>query len=291
MRKQKKHKRINRNMSKGGKDGNIQRGEPPNFPGQHLLHNKGIIKGIVKQASIQREETVIDFGAGKGVMTEAIAQKSNQVLAVEKDVNFLTVLERKFADNHCVKVIDQDILRFALPKKAFVVVSNIPYAITTPIMKTLLGNPYNHLSRALIVMEKGAAKRFTSQRIKDDYVLQWRMYFDIRIARYISKTNFAPPPKVDSALVIITRKKQPCIACQHANAFRKVVKPLLKKPDMPIGIALAQLFTHKQLKIVRKKLGVDNQFPIGYLSERQWGMIFETIVHHVPRYIKNNSRR
>lgn len=290
MGKQKKNKWINRKMSKGGKDGNISRGEPPNFSGQHLLHNKGIVKDIMKRAAIQQNETVIDFGAGKGVMTEALAQKSNHVLAVEMDEKFLAVLKKRFIEHQHVKIINQDILKFVLPKKEFVVVSNIPYAITTPILKMLLSNPYQKMSRGLIVMEEGAAKRFTSKRIKDAYVLQWRMYFDIKIAKFICKTNFAPPPKVDSALVMIMRKNQPFIAYKHANIFIKAIKPLLKKPDIPIGIALANLFTHKQLKILRKKLDVNNAFPIGYLSEKQWGLIFDTIMNHVPRYINDKKR-
>ncbi|WP_204669482.1 23S ribosomal RNA methyltransferase Erm [Gracilibacillus alcaliphilus] len=277
-------------MSKGGKDGNIRRGEPPNFTGQHLLHNKGIIHDIVKQAEIQQDETVIDFGAGKGVMTEVLAQRARQVLAVEIDQKFLAALDRRFADHNHVKIINQDILQFTLPRSEFVVVSNIPYAITTPMMKKLLDNPNQNMSRGLIVMEKGAAKRFTSGRIKDIYVLLWRMYFDIRIVRHIAKTNFSPPPKVDSALVIITRKKQPCIAYREANLFRKIVKPLLRQPDMPIGIALSSILTHKQVKILRKKLGVNHEFPIGYLSEKQWGAVFETIVNHAPGYMSGKKR-
>ncbi|GIN73753.1 hypothetical protein J14TS2_42280 [Bacillus sp. J14TS2] len=290
MRNRKKKKWINRNMSKGGKDGNISRGEPPNFLGQHLLHNKGIIKDIVKRAAIQQDETVIDIGAGKGAITEVLADRCRCVLAVEIDKRFIAGLERRFADMKQVKPIHQDILKFVLPRKEFVVVSNIPYDITTPIMKKLLNQPQQKLSRALIVMANGAAKGFTSKRIKDVHVLQWRMYFDIRIARYIAKTNFSPPPKVDSALVIITRKKTPLLSYRYATTFRRVVKPLLKQPEMPIGIVLSTIFTHKQLKVLRRNLGVNNEFPVGYLTEEQWSIVFDTIVHYASGYMAGKKR-
>lgn len=98
-------------------------------------------------------------------------------------------------------------MKIHLPKEKFVVVSNIPYAITTPIMKMLLNKPANGFQKGVIIMEMGAAKRFTSQFVKDDYVLAWRMWFDICYIRKISRNNFSPPPKVDSAMITITRKK------------------------------------------------------------------------------------
>ncbi|WP_440898147.1 23S ribosomal RNA methyltransferase Erm [Amphibacillus sp. Q70] len=277
-------------MSKGGKDGNISRGEPPNFLDQHLLHNKGIIKDIVKRADLQQDETVIDIGAGKGAITEVLAKRCRHVLAVEIDKKFITGLERRFADIKQVKPIHQDILKFVLPRKEFVVVSNIPYGITTPIMKKLLNQPQHRLSRALIVMAKGAAKGFTSKWIKDVYVLQWRMYFDIKVARHIAKTNFSPPPKVDSSLVMITRKKTPFLSYRDAATFRRVVKPLLKQPEMPIGRVFSTIFTHKQVKILRRKLGVNNEFPVGHLTEEQWSAVFDTIIHYAPRYMVGKKR-
>ncbi len=58
-------------------------------------------------------------------------------------------------------------------------------------------------------MEKGAAKRFTAKMVKDRYIITWRMYFNMRLVRGISRDNFSPPPKVDSAMVYISRKKRP----------------------------------------------------------------------------------
>ncbi|MDI3411356.1 rRNA adenine N(6)-methyltransferase family protein [Bacillus sonorensis] len=141
-------------------------------------------------------------------MTTALSQKAGKVLAVENDSTFVEILKRKTAQNSNTKIIHQDIMKIHLPNEKFVVISNIPYAITTPIMKMLLNNPASGFQKGIIVMEKGAAKRFTSKFIKNSYVLAWRMWFDISIVREISKDNFSPPPKVDSAMVRITRKKK-----------------------------------------------------------------------------------
>lgn len=85
----------------------------------------------------------------------------------------MTYLKRKFAGNTDIKILQQDILHFQLPRQPFVVVSNIPYAITTPIMKILCNRPTTGFQSGVIVMEKGAVKRFTAKFVKDPYIMAW----------------------------------------------------------------------------------------------------------------------
>lgn len=175
-------------------------------------------------------------------------------------------------------------MKIQLPKEKFVVVSNIPYSITTPIMKMLLHNPSNGLQRGVIVIEKGAAKRFTSRSVKNAYVLAWRMWFDIRYVKEVSRDHFSPPPRVDSAIIRITRKKEPVIPYKDYIAFLGLAENALKKPQFPIDFALRGIFTPPQIKHLRKNLKVNKGTPIGTLSEVQWGIIFKTMVQYVPRF-------
>ncbi|MCL1630790.1 23S ribosomal RNA methyltransferase Erm [Sporolactobacillus sp. CPB3-1] len=267
----------------------LSRGEPPNFTGQHLMHNKRTVQDIVNKASIRKSDTVIEFGAGKGALTSELAHRSNHVLAVEIDEKFVAVLNKKLASYENVKIIKQDILSVHLPRKEFIVVSNIPYAITTPIMKMLLNHPKRKLVRGIIVMEKGAARRFVSRRIKDAYVLQWRMYFDLRIERTIPKTHFSPPPKVESAMLSIRRRDKPIIPIQYAEQFRTLAKALLRKPDESAGTVLACLFTAKQLKHLRRRLSIKDECKVGCLSEEQWGIIFNTVIKYAPHHLKRKA--
>lgn len=186
----------------------LSRGEPPNFPGQHFMHNQKLLHEIVERANVSVKDTVLELGAGKGALTTVLNQRAKKVLAVENDAKLVDVLNRKTAHQPNTKVVHQDIMKIFLPSEPFVVVSNIPYAITTPIMKMLLDNPGSSLQRGIIVMEKGAAKRFTASIVKDPYVLAWRMWFDIDYVKGVSRNNFSPPPKVDSAMIRIVRKKR-----------------------------------------------------------------------------------
>lgn len=257
--------------------------DPPNFLGQHFMHNKQLIQDIVAQAQIEQHETVVDLGAGKGAITQALAERAGKVIAVEYDARLIDRLKQKTQSCSNVKIIQGDILNIRLPREKFVVVSNIPYAITTATLKRLLNNPSSGFQRALLVIEKGAAKRFTSKFVKDSYVALWRIYFNLRYIRTISRCNFSPPPRVDSALLKIDRKEVALIQPKDNFAFWALADYVLKEPRAPIDEALKGIFTRPQIVQLRRKLGIRPDFAVGFLSEKHWGTIFDTMKRHVPK--------
>ncbi|MEC0330185.1 23S ribosomal RNA methyltransferase Erm [Paenibacillus macerans] len=260
----------------------LSRGEPPNFSGQHLMHNKKLLYEIVDRAKVRGEDTVLELGAGKGALTTVLNQQAKKVLAVEYDARFVEILKEKTANQPNTIVIHQDIMKIRLPKEKFIVVSNIPYSITTPIMKLLLNNPASGLQRGIIIMEKGAARRFTAKFMKNSYVLVWKMWFDIRFVKAISRDDFSPPPSVDSAMVMITRKREPVLPQKGYSVFLGLAEYALKQPEAPIEFAFRGIFTPPQMKLLRRKLNIENEKPVGTLNEEQWGIVYQTMVQYVP---------
>src|SRR5690625_2970037 len=120
---------------------------PPNFSGQHLIHNKGLLKDIVNIAHISESDLVLELGAGNGAITNVLSNRARKVLAVEYDQKFIKKLKQLEMKN--TVIIQQDILKISLPREPFVVVSNIPFAITTPIMKMLLNKPSSGFQRGV----------------------------------------------------------------------------------------------------------------------------------------------
>ncbi|GIN63665.1 hypothetical protein J27TS8_36580 [Robertmurraya siralis] len=271
----------------------LSRGEPPNFSGQHLMHNKKLLDEIVNRANVSNNDIVLELGAGKGALTTILSQRARKVLAVEYDAKFVDILNRKTAQSSNTIIIHRDIMKIQLPKEKFVVVSNIPYAITTPIMKMLLDNPSSGFQSGVIVMEKGAARRFTSKFIKNSYVLVWKMWFDLRYIKEISRNNFSPPPRVDSAMVMITRKKEELMPKKEYRNFLRLAEYALRQPQAPFEIALSGVFTPPQMKYLRKNLKINNEKAIGTLDEKQWSIIFKTMVQYVPfhKWPKANRRK
>lgn len=257
---------------------------PINYHGQHFMHNKKLIREIVEHADVGTGDTVLELGAGKGALTTVLSQKAGKVLAIEYDRKLVEIMKQKTSAHQNTKVIHQDIMSMRLPKEPFIVVSNIPYSITTSIMKKLLSNPASGFQRGVIVMEKGAAKRFTLTSIKDPYVIAWRMWFKIHYIQDISPANFSPPPKVMSAMVKITRREHPIVPYRDYLVFWGLADYMLRNPRFSLELALQGVFTPPQIKQLRRNLGLKNEIPVASLTEKHWGIIYETMIQHVPRF-------
>lgn len=262
----------------------MTRFELPNDPGQHFMHNPRVIRDIIRRANLNKGETVLEIGAGKGALTPLLAREAGHVIAVEYDAGLIAALQRKTAHCSNVNVVNRDFLQMRLPKSPFVVVSNIPFSITTPILNKLLLPPTGGFQRGVLVMEKGAAKRFTSPFVKDGYVAVWRMFMDIALVKVIPRSCFAPPPKVDAAMVTIRRKAAPLVALKDWRVFRGLADHLLKDPRAPLEWALRGIFTPPQIKRLMQRRGMKRDRPVGFLSVAEWGTIHETMVRYVPRY-------
>jgi 23S rRNA (adenine-N6)-dimethyltransferase len=272
-------------------DKKTYRGEPPNFSGQHFLHHPGILDEIVNCVHLGGEDTVLELGAGKGALTTRLMQKAGSVLAVEYDAKLVDHLAQKTSSHSNVKIIRQDIIKIRLPQGKFAVVSNIPYALTTPIMKMLLDRPSSGFQKGVIVMEKGAARRFTSKAIRNDYVLCWKMWFELRYVKTVPRECFSPPPRVESAIVVISRKTAPIVPYKECAAFRGLAEWALRDPAAAFEAALRGLFTRPQLKQLRRNIGLDPETPVSMLSEVQWGGIFNAMSQFVPRHLWPGASR
>lgn len=256
----------------------------PNFSGQHLLHNPKIIQEIIQRAGVTREDVVFDLGAGKGALTFPLGRVAGQVLAVENDPSYVAYLRKQIGGQSNIKIIEKDILEVKFPERPFYVVSNIPYSITTPIFDLLLNRRVNHLQSALIMIELGAAKRFTGAVVQDPRVIAWRTRYQMRIIKVVDRREFAPPPKVDSAVVEITPKKEPVVPLKHWGRYLAFLEYGMKRRRMPISQGLKEVFTPPQLRHIYRNLKIDGSMLLGELPVEKWGHLFNAMVQVVEAY-------
>lgn len=253
----------------------------PNFSGQHLLHQRRFIRRMVELANIGDGKTVLDLGAGKGAITLELARKNCRILAVENDPAFAEILRRKLRPFPHVSVMERDILQIHWPKKPFHVVASIPYAITTPILGKLLDEPASSFLGAVLLIEYGAAKRFTAKFIREPRLLQWRMQFDLKLIEAVPRTAFFPQPKVDSAILRIQRKADSLMKGGRLRIFAGLAEHALQHPGLPVQAALRGIFTPPQMKRLFPALGLDRDTPVGLVTETQWSDIFRTMLEKV----------
>ena len=194
--------------------------------GQNFLKNTGILKSIVGMAEISADDIVLEVGAGTGLLTEKLAETSARIIAVEKDRNLIPILETKFKNQKNVTIIEGDILRFDLnltkvePWK-YKVVGNIPYYLTSHLIRKVLEDwPTPKL--ILFMLQKEVAQRIVAKPPKMNLLaLSVQLYADAQIMRSVSKKNFWPEPKVDSALIKILPKDRDA---KEKNDIEKILK-------------------------------------------------------------------
>lgn len=187
--------------------------------GQNFLIDPNVLSNIVSHANLTGKVGVIEIGPGIGALTEHIARKAGKVVAYEIDGRLLPVLEDTLSPYDNVTVIHQDVLDADLQgmiEKEFagyeeiIVVANLPYYVTTPIiMKFLLERI--PISGMIIMMQKEVADRITatpSTKAYGSLSIAIQYYMDASVAMIVPKTVFVPQPNVESAVLKLTRKEQ-----------------------------------------------------------------------------------
>lgn len=203
--------------------------------GQNFLTDINVLKKIVAAAEVSEADDVIEIGPGIGALTEQLAKSAHQVLALEIDDRLLPVLKETLAPYPNVEVIHQDILKANLKEliaehfdgqHRLKIVANLPYYITTPIIMHLLATELV-FDQIVVMMQKEVANRLAAQPGSKDYGslsigVQYEM--DCQIAFIVPKTVFVPQPKVDSAIISLTKKKAKEYQPQDERFFHQLVR-------------------------------------------------------------------
>lgn len=203
--------------------------------GQNFLTNLALLQKMVAVAEIGQDDDVIEIGPGIGALTEQLAQKARRVLALEVDQRLLPVLAETLADYQNITILQQDILTANLAElidqylpghQQIKVVANLPYYITSPIIKFLLQQPVA-LSVIVVMMQKEVAERLAAVPQTKAYgalsVLAQHQR-KVELALKVPKTSFVPQPKVDSAVIKLTQATQVYPPLLSSTAFSRVVQ-------------------------------------------------------------------
>lgn len=186
--------------------------------GQNFLIDPNILRNIISHAGLSEKTGVIEIGPGIGALTEHLARSAGKVVAFEIDGRLLPVLEDTLSPYDNVTIVHQDILEADLLQvmkdhfadyEDVVVVANLPYYVTTPIiMKFLLGKV--PVAGMVVMMQKEVADRITAvpgTKAYGSLSIAIQYYMDADVAMIVPKTVFMPQPNVESAVLRLTRKE------------------------------------------------------------------------------------
>jgi 16S rRNA (adenine1518-N6/adenine1519-N6)-dimethyltransferase len=200
--------------------------------GQHFLSDRNIVNRVVETAGIEKDDVVLEVGAGLGMMTLVLADRAERVIAVEIDPKLAEILREKAADRQNVEVIQKDILEvdfhrlYEKEKQRLKVVANLPYQISTPLLFRLIDSRELFSSLTLMLQKEVAVRMAAAPGGKNYGVLSifTQMVSDLFIRFLIKPSAFFPPPKVESAVIQMVWKERPIVDSEHVDWFKKVVR-------------------------------------------------------------------
>ncbi len=234
---------------------------------------------MVRRGRVGASDLVWDIGAGDGALSVPLAQVASQVVAVEGDRTLAERLRARVAMLDNVSVVEQDFLTLRLPIRDFLVVANLPFAITTPVFRRLL-DPRAFMVRAVLLVERGAARRFTECPSANPELIAWHTWFDIRWERNVARTSFVPPPGVDAAALVIERRRLPELRPHWVESYRAFLDHVLQDPPQPMRHALRGVFTPEQMMRALRALAVPRDAPAGTLTPRLWTLLYLIMRQH-----------
>ena len=231
--------------------------------GQHFLTDKSVLQSIVDSVSAHAGDTIVEIGPGRGVLTDELARLQNDLIAVEIDHLLSEKLRERYIRNERVKVIEADVLEVdlrSLVDGPFVVVGNVPYYITTPILFHVLRRP---LPRHIVLLvQREVAERIVASPGSKQYgalSVNVQVAAAAEIIRHVPPGAFSPPPKVDSAIVRILPLADSLVTDEEALRFRSFVQGLFGMRRKQVGNVLRSVtqLSPAEAVDVLESLGID----------------------------------
>lgn len=226
--------------------------------GQNFLVDENILMKIVEAAGPDLETGVLEIGPGIGALTEVLLQNFCKVLAFEIDNNLFSLLEEELKEYKNLKLVNKDFLEVDLEKefeyfsdcKRVIVVSNLPYYITTQIILRFLEEDYR-IEELFFMVQKEVAERLVAEKGTKDYgslsvLMKYRS--DAEILFHVSRNCFLPRPNVDSA-VIKLKKRKVDLGIKNENQFLKFIRNIFTQRRKTLVNNLLQTYGFSREKI------------------------------------------
>ena len=259
--------------------------------GQNFLIDTNILKQIADAAEISEETGVIEIGPGIGALTEQLAKRAKKVLAFEIDQRLMPILNETLSPYSNVNIINEDVLKADVRKAVeenfdegqdIVVVANLPYYVTTPILMKLLEEQIP--VRTIVVMiQKEVAERIAAEPNSKNYgslSIAAQFYAEAKTVFTVPKTVFVPQPNVDSAILRLNLRTEPPVEIKNEVFFFEIVRASFGQRRKTLLNNLSRHFADKgnkaEIESILEETGIDPKRRGESLSMQDFSILSNT---------------
>jgi 16S rRNA (adenine1518-N6/adenine1519-N6)-dimethyltransferase len=190
--------------------------------GQHWLKDKSILEAIVDAANVSDGDEVLEIGPGLGTLTDVLVKRNANVLALEFDRDLINKLTNKYSNCDNIAIIEGDVRTFDYTKMPtnYKIVANIPYYLTSNLIRSI-SESSNSPSISVLLIQKEVAERICAEPGKMGILsITAQFYFKCSLGVEVPAEYFSPPPKVDSQVVILEKRKNNLFNVEPAKFFK-----------------------------------------------------------------------
>ncbi|HSE61876.1 MAG TPA: 16S rRNA (adenine(1518)-N(6)/adenine(1519)-N(6))-dimethyltransferase RsmA [Candidatus Saccharimonadales bacterium] len=253
---------------------------PKKSLGQHWLFDSKSLGAICDEAEVAPEDTILEIGPGLGPLTIELTARAKHVVAVELDDRLARELPAR-VPAHNLTVVHSDILQFDLSQlpAGYKVVANVPYYVTSLIIRMLLESPTPPDVAVLLVQKEVAERLAAGPGDMSILAVSAQLYAEVNLGPVITADKFDPPPKVDSQVVVLRRHKRPLFADLDIKQFFRVVKAGFgeKRKTLRNSLSGGLAMSKDEASAVLSKAGIDPQMRAEALSLEQWHTLVQAL--------------
>lgn len=253
--------------------------QPKKSLGQNFLQDPNTLEKIAKAADIAPSDTVLEIGAGTGALTVKLAQRAAQVLAIEIDERLLPVLHSQLCDFSNVRIYHADILQVDLDRllggRPYLVVANLPYYITSKILRHLF-EARNKAQRLILTVQQEVAERLVAAPGEMSLLsVSAQFYGKPQIVARLSPSVFYPRPEVASAVVRIDIYSRPPVEVPDEQVFFHVVSAGFgqKRKQLKNSLSSGLAISHTAAADLLIRAGIDPMRRAETLTLEEWAAI------------------
>lgn len=263
--------------------------------GQNFIIDTNILENIVDAGEVDENTTVIEIGPGIGALTEQIAKKAKEVFSFEIDGRLIELLEDTLSDYSNITVIHEDILKVDLKKfqeeylkeaDRLVVIANLPYYITTPIVLHLIESPLA-IEEMVLMMQKEVAQRLEAKPSTKEYgslSIAIQAFVDVDIAFTVPRTVFMPQPNIDSAIVRLKTLEESRLDVIDEKLFFKITRASFGQRRKTIWNNLRRELNNKEKEVFLREAfessGIDPSRRGESLNIQEFSKLANAIYNH-----------
>jgi 16S rRNA (adenine1518-N6/adenine1519-N6)-dimethyltransferase len=260
-------------------------GNPPVLKkfGQHFLDDRGILGRIVDVLAPGRDDTVIEIGPGRGSLTEILAARAGRLIAVEIDRALSARLLERYPGDGRVSIVQADVLEtdlHVLGGPDFLLIGNVPYYITTPIVFKALEPPIPR--RSVFLVQREVAERMAARENEENYgALTVNLAVVARIENVfdVPPDAFRPPPKVWSSVVKLVPLETPLVPAESLADFRAFVQNCfgMRRKQIQKVLRSVREVSPEKIAATLAAVGIDPSARPENVSPAQFAQLFEIL--------------